>query len=116
MQHVDEFQVEVQPDFIEKITRAKPLQALSELVWNALDADAREVRVYSERNEFDLLPTIRIHMRIAEEINAGGEDGETQYPQPAFQNSVSYTLAHNEPHIHSALNDNDIGESHGKKQ
>ena len=58
MQHADEFQVEVQPDFIEKITRAKPLQALSELVWNALDADAHEVRVYSEHNQFDSLSAV----------------------------------------------------------
>lgn len=58
MQQSDEFQVEVQPDFIEKITRAKPMQALSELVWNALDADASEVRVYSERNEFDSLSAV----------------------------------------------------------
>jgi len=58
MQQADEFQVEVQPDFIEKITRAKPLQALSELVWNALDADAHNVRVYSERNELDSLSAV----------------------------------------------------------
>lgn len=58
MQYDDEFQIEVQPDFIEKITRAKPLQALSELVWNALDADAKEVRVYSERNELESLSAV----------------------------------------------------------
>lgn len=58
MQSTEEFQVEVQPDFIEKITRAKPLQALSELVWNALDADAHEVRVYCERNELDSLSAV----------------------------------------------------------
>lgn len=58
MQSTEEFQVEVQADFIEKITRAKPLQALSELVWNALDADAREVRVSCERNELDSLSAV----------------------------------------------------------
>lgn len=58
MQSTEEFQVEVQPDFIEKITRAKPLQALSELVWNALDADACKVRVYCERNELDSLSAV----------------------------------------------------------
>lgn len=60
MQRVDEFQVEVQSDFIEKITRAKPLQALSELIWNALDADAHEVRVSFERNEMDSLSTVTV--------------------------------------------------------
>jgi hypothetical protein len=58
MQNTDEFQVEVQPDFIEKITRARPLQALTELVWNALDADAKNVRVYYEQNEMDSLSEI----------------------------------------------------------
>jgi hypothetical protein len=58
MQYNEEFQIEVQPDFIEKITRAKPLQAFSELVWNALDADANEVRVYFERNELDSLSAV----------------------------------------------------------
>lgn len=61
MQNADEFQVEVQPDFIEKITRAKPMQALSELVWNALDADAHHVRVSCERNELDSLSAVIVH-------------------------------------------------------
>lgn len=60
MQKADEFQVEVQQDFIEKITRAKPMQALSELVWNALDADAYHVRVSCERNELDSLSAVII--------------------------------------------------------
>lgn len=58
MQQGDEFQVEVQPDFIEKITRANPQKALSELVWNSLDADAKEVRVYCERNELEALSAV----------------------------------------------------------
>jgi len=60
MQQDDEFQVEVQPDFIEKITRANPQKALSELVWNALDADAHNVRVYCERNDLDSLSSVII--------------------------------------------------------
>jgi hypothetical protein len=39
------YPVEVQPDYLEKITRAKPPQALAELIWNSLDADARTVSV-----------------------------------------------------------------------
>lgn len=38
--------VEVQRDYIEKITNASPERALAELIWNALDADATEVSVF----------------------------------------------------------------------
>lgn len=53
-----QYPVEVQPDFLEKITRAKPVQALSELIWNSLDADAREVRVSFDHNELDTLSAV----------------------------------------------------------
>ncbi|OPY85487.1 MAG: DNA mismatch repair protein [Syntrophorhabdus sp. PtaU1.Bin153] len=39
------YPVEVQTDFLEKIARAKPIQALTELIWNSLDADATNVNV-----------------------------------------------------------------------
>ena len=39
------FNVEVQADLIEKLTRAAPVQAIAELIWNALDADANRVEV-----------------------------------------------------------------------
>lgn len=41
------YPVEVQSDFLEKITRAKPVQAISELIWNSLDADATKVKSIS---------------------------------------------------------------------
>ena len=34
------FQVEAQEDFVEKLAIASPQQALAELIWNALDAEA----------------------------------------------------------------------------
>jgi hypothetical protein len=37
--------VEAQPDHLEALARAKPINALAELIWNALDADADEVMV-----------------------------------------------------------------------
>jgi hypothetical protein len=40
-----EYDVEVQPDFLERQSKAQPVAALAELVWNALDADATEVNV-----------------------------------------------------------------------
>lgn len=44
------YPVEVQSDFLEKITRARPVQALAELMWNSLDADATKVEVFVEEN------------------------------------------------------------------
>jgi hypothetical protein len=40
--------VQVQEDFVEKLAAARPAQALAELIWNGLDAEATEVRVESE--------------------------------------------------------------------
>jgi len=40
-----EYPVEVQTDFLERQTKAQPIQALAELIWNSLDADATKVDV-----------------------------------------------------------------------
>ncbi|MCA8066007.1 ATP-binding protein [Burkholderia sp. AU38729] len=55
---VKQYAVEVQPDYLEKITRAKPVSALSELIWNAFDADAKLVEVSFEYNDLDSLNAI----------------------------------------------------------
>lgn len=39
------YDVEIQPDFLERQTKALPIAAVSELIWNGLDADATEVNV-----------------------------------------------------------------------
>lgn len=52
------YPVEVQSDFIEKITQAKPIPALSEFIWNSLDADASAVEVFLEENELGVLSRI----------------------------------------------------------
>jgi hypothetical protein len=48
------FIVEVQSDFIERQARARPIDALSEIIWNGLDADATAVDVRLGHNEFGL--------------------------------------------------------------
>ncbi|MDN7934328.1 ATP-binding protein [Burkholderia metallica] len=53
-----QYAVEVQPDFLEKIARAKPVPALSELIWNSFDADAKNVEVSFEYNDLDTLDAI----------------------------------------------------------
>lgn len=48
------YTVEVQPDFLERQSKAKPVQAVAELVWNGLDADAARVDVRLEYGELGL--------------------------------------------------------------
>ena len=45
------YTVEVQPDFLERQSKAKPVQAVAELIWNGLDADATRVDVRLEYGE-----------------------------------------------------------------
>ncbi|HDR9028586.1 ATP-binding protein [Burkholderia vietnamiensis] len=53
-----QYAVEVQSDFLEKITRAKPVPALSELIWNGFDADAKTVEVSFRYNDLESLDAI----------------------------------------------------------
>lgn len=57
MQQID---VEVQPDFFNRLAAARPVQALAELIWNALDADAKTVKVEFDRYASGLLQQIRV--------------------------------------------------------
>lgn len=49
--NVKKYKVEVQSDFIEHQAKANPVQAVAELVWNGLDADAQNVNVRLEVGE-----------------------------------------------------------------
>ena len=48
------YTVEVQSDFLERQTKAKPVQAVAELIWNSLDADATRVEVHLEYGELGM--------------------------------------------------------------
>jgi hypothetical protein len=50
----EQFTVEVQPDFIERQAKARPIDALAEIIWNGLDADATTVSVRLRHGEFGL--------------------------------------------------------------
>lgn len=50
--HEATYRVEVQPDFIQKLSRVSPVTALAELVWNALDADSTTIEVVLDEAEF----------------------------------------------------------------
>ncbi|MFM1918861.1 MAG: hypothetical protein RLZZ303_495 [Candidatus Hydrogenedentota bacterium] len=58
MSDVTTITVEVRDDHLETLARTKPMTALAELVWNALDAEATEVRVVFEENELGGLEQI----------------------------------------------------------
>jgi len=45
MTEVEHVSVAVQDDFVERQTRARPIPALAELIWNGLDADATSISV-----------------------------------------------------------------------
>ena len=52
--------VQVRNDHLEVLARTKPMTAMAELIWNAFDAEATEVRVEFIENELQGLETIRI--------------------------------------------------------
>ncbi len=52
--------VQVRNDHLEVLARTKPMSAMAELIWNAFDAEATEVRVEFIENELQGLECIRI--------------------------------------------------------
>ncbi|MBA2125865.1 hypothetical protein DLM45_06465 [Hyphomicrobium methylovorum] len=58
MSGAERLEVELQPDTIERLTKARPIAALAEFIWNALDADADNVQVRLERDALDGLSKI----------------------------------------------------------
>lgn len=48
------FKVKVESDHIRKLTAAKPIPALAELIWNSCDADATRIDVEIDRNDFGM--------------------------------------------------------------
>jgi Histidine kinase-, DNA gyrase B-, and HSP90-like ATPase len=54
MPKVATFEVQAQEDFVEKLAAASPSQALAELVWNSLDAEATKVSIEVDRGPLGL--------------------------------------------------------------
>ena len=52
--------VQAQADHIESLFRSSPLAAIEELVWNALDANAREVRIDLITNPLGAVEAVRV--------------------------------------------------------
>ena len=55
-----QIEVKVENDHLIRVTTAKPIAAISELVWNAYDADAHEVRIEIEEGRLTKLGMIRV--------------------------------------------------------
>jgi hypothetical protein len=51
MNAVEHVLIAIQDDFLARQTRALPIAALAELIWNSLDGEARRVEVEFERND-----------------------------------------------------------------
>lgn len=54
------FEVGVEKDHIERLAKAKPLNAISELIWNAYDASASKVEVEFQEGQLVKLELIRV--------------------------------------------------------
>lgn len=52
------YPVEVKPDFVARQTKAQPVAALAELIWNALDADATEVAIELDHDGLGTLSAV----------------------------------------------------------
>ena len=52
--------VQAQADHIESLFKGSPLAAIEELVWNALDADAKEVKVDLITNPLGAVEAVRV--------------------------------------------------------
>jgi hypothetical protein len=57
---IRDIKVQAKADYIASLSHASPLAALEELVWNALDADAREVKIDLIQNALGAVEAIRI--------------------------------------------------------
>lgn len=57
---IESIQVQVQNDFLNKVSQATPISALAELIWNALDADATIVNINTKQNELDAISEITV--------------------------------------------------------
>ena len=55
-----DIKVQAKADYIASLSHASPLAAIEELVWNALDADAREVKIDVIQNALGAVEAVRV--------------------------------------------------------
>jgi hypothetical protein len=59
-EQIKQIQVEAQADHLDSIAKSKPINAVAELIWNALDADADRVEVSIEENALSGIERITV--------------------------------------------------------
>jgi hypothetical protein len=57
---MQQIQIVLQPDFLQRLVTTRPVQALVELIWNSLDAEAKDVRVVFDRDRAERLVGVRV--------------------------------------------------------
>ena len=92
-----EIAVQVQPDHLERLSTAKkPVNALIELIWNGLDADATNVRVDFERNRLEGLEKMALLTSLWKccPVESSTEERQLGGERPRIEPSVG---AHGKP-------------------
>jgi hypothetical protein len=56
--------VSVQDDYLERMSKTRPINAVAELVWNSLDADADKIEVKLFENEMGGLEKLIVRARL----------------------------------------------------
>ena len=87
-----ELEIKVQQDHIESLTRSNGINAIAELIWNSLDADATEIRVNYSRNVIGKYKYVVIEdngnglsYQLAEDVfqKLGGSDKKINQKSPS---------------------------------
>lgn len=86
-----ELEIIVQQDHIESLTRSNGINAISELIWNSLDADATEIRINFDKNALGKYEYISVEdngeglsYQLAENVfqKLGGSDKKMNHTSP----------------------------------
>ena len=83
-------EIKVENDHIQRLTTARPISAISELIWNAYDADARKVIIEIEAGAVTKLGLIRV-IDNGTGIPAGEVDGFFQSLGGSWKKKVRRT-------------------------
>jgi hypothetical protein len=87
-----ELEIKVQQDHIESLTRSNGINAIAELIWNSLDADATEIRVNYSKNVMGKYEYITVEdngtglsYQLAEDVfqKLGGSDKKINPKSPS---------------------------------
>lgn len=101
MAKTEHVSVAVQEDFVARQTRAKPVPALAELIWNGLDGDATDIRVEFVREEKKkrLKERTQLHKILAENTWVFGEEYNLWVSDQGLRKVLEKQKKHLDPNI-----------------